>query len=178
MSVNQHQLPCPKCDNAIIVTTRQAGQAVTCSECNETSVAPSLGALKRLPAVGGVSKPEQGGASTRSGAGNALFVFGLLLATLGILGGGGLYYYGNQQIVDYNVDGAMDRLEPYVDELTGSQIAVLFDQMNVDRGLGEWEEQPHVAQTKQAYILIYFSYALMAVGGVGLMLMVLGLSKK
>ncbi|MEL7499348.1 MAG: hypothetical protein AAFN77_17200 [Planctomycetota bacterium] len=174
MSANLFNLPCPECGQFIEVSPRQSGQSVVCPHCNATTEAPRLGVMKQLDPVG---KPAVNASAGVRPASNGVFVAGLFLLVLGLVAGISLNYYANQLIIDYNVEGGMDRLDPYVDELTPAQVALLFDQMNVDAGLGDWKEQPYVAQTKQGQILKLIAYAFYGLSGIGLIMMLFGLFK-
>lgn len=168
----KYALPCPHCDELIEVETRQAGQQITCDSCQKEAEAPRLGQLKRLAAIEDASElPKE----RKSGG---LFVIGLLLFVLAGIAGGFLIWHANNLIVDYNVMAAMEMLDEYDDTLSTFQLATIFDKMNVDDGLGDWKEQPHVALTRQGHILLYIAYGLLSISGIGLILMVMGLFKK
>lgn len=178
MAIESYEFPCPACQAVFPLTTRQAGQEVECPHCSETVTAPRLGALKQLNPIETV-KPSQPSAKANAGAGNLFFVFGLMALVIGGGCGFGLQKYAEKQlIVDYNVEGAMDRMDPYLDELSPFEVAVLFDRMDVDKGLGEWRELPHVGSTKQGNILLGIAYGLYGLAALGLLLMVIGLARR
>ena len=175
MSAVEYEFQCPHCDQAVGLTTRQAGQEIQCAACQKTFSVPTLGQLKQLPIMGGSDpiKENQQGKQTKPGSRNTIFVAGLLLLVFGVGSAFALQSYArNELIVDYNVEGAMDRMDPYVDELSPFEVAFLFDSMNVEKGLGEWKELPHVASTKQGNILMKIAYGLYAAGGLGLLLLI------
>ena len=168
----KYLLPCPHCDQSIEVGIPQAGQAVNCSACQQQTTAPRLGELRKLPPVGGQLEAAP---KIRNRANSGMFVAGLLLALLGLGGAGGLYYYANTLIVDYNVEGAMDRIdEEVVDKMPPDELVAYYDTMDLNE-LGEWQEQPYVSSTRQGNILVQFSYVLAGIGVLGLVLVGLGL---
>ena len=171
MSTDQYQLPCPQCNQAILVSGRQAGQEVTCSNCSTTTQAPRLGELKKLEML-----VQSGGDRGRKPTqGNRLFALGLLLLTLFGALGGGLHYYAQSIIVDFDVEAALDEMDPLVNQMKPSEVVFVFNQMEVGKGLPPWQEPPHVAATKQGNILKYFSYAFFGIGGIGALIMAIGL---
>lgn len=175
MSKVEYAFTCPHCGEVFGITARQAGQEIVCPHCGEACTAPRLGQLKQLPVLSGSKadktpyNPKVSGNKTR----NSLFVAGMLLLVLGCGSGYALQQYAQSQlIVDYNVEGAMDRADPYVDELTPFEVAFLFDSMNVDAGLGEWRELSYVSSTKQGNILLKVAYGLYGIGGLGLIMLI------
>lgn len=171
MSTDQYQLPCPQCNQNILVSARQAGQEVTCSSCSTTTQTPRLGELKKLEVL-----VQSGGNQGRKPTqGNHLFALGLLLLTLFGALGGGLHYYAQSIIVDFDVEKSLDEMDPLVDQLKPSEVVFVFNQMNVGQGLPPWQEPAHVAATKQGNILKYFSYAFFGLSGLGAVLMAWGL---
>ena len=173
MSV-KFSLPCPDCSQTIEVGIPQAGQEVTCDGCGQSTTAPRLGELKKLPPADNDSSPASGAAVNRSKS--SLFVAGILLAILGLAGGGGIYYYGSTLIVDFNVEKGLDRQDrELVDKLQPDELVAYFDALPIKDGLGEWKEQPHVSATKQGNILIQFAYVMFGIGAIGLVLIFLGI---
>lgn len=170
---DKYALSCSQCSATLEVETRQAGQPVNCPQCGQSQEAPRLGALRQLPLISS-DTPE----APTSSRGSGMFVAAILLLILGLGGGGGLYLYGKSKLVDYNVDGAMDRIDEEVDALAPTQIVLLFEQMNVDAGLGDWQEQPHVAQSREGRILMGLAIPVGLLGLVGLGLMVFSLRRR
>lgn len=163
-------LACPACQHANEVTTTQAGQEIACKVCQAAVQAPRLGELKKLP-VASDQVPESF-EKTRRGGG--LFVFGLMLFLLGAGGGAGLYYYGFQKLVPYDVQQYVEDTSEKIDELGINDLVGVYSELPVEQGLGQWRERSYVSSNKQGQILIQISYGLMGIGVVGLIMMLVG----
>ena len=94
------------------------------------------------------------------------------------IAGGTLLWHANNLIVDFDVIETMDKIDEFDETLSTFELATIFDKMNVDRGLGEWKEQPHVALTRQGNILRLIAFGIFGISGLGLLLMLVGLFKK
>jgi ribosomal protein S27E len=164
-------LTCPDCQHANEVTTTQAGQEIACTQCQAAMQAPRLGELKQLPVASDQALPDV--AKTNKGGG--LFVFGLLLFLLGAGGGTGLYFYGAQKLVPYDVQQYIEDTSETIDELGINDLVGIYSELPVDQGLGQWRERSYVSSNKQGEILIQISYGLMGIGVVGLIMMLIGI---
>jgi hypothetical protein len=130
-----------------------------------------LGELKQLSLVSSAKSPIH--RETKKGGG--LFVAGLLLFLICGIGGGGLWYYGYQKLVPYDVEEFIEDTSQQIDELGINDLVGVYSEMPVDKGLGPWRERTYVSSDKQGKILIQISYGLMAVGAIGLLMVLAGL---
>jgi hypothetical protein len=88
-------LPCPHCDQKVLVAISQAGTEVTCQGCQQSIRVPKLGELKKIAA----DEAQQSGASdVSSTAGTTAadqtgrrIIFGGLLAICGVAAVAGLF---------------------------------------------------------------------------------------
>ena len=170
----KYVLACPDCGQPIEIAVTQAGQELSCTACGHSTTAPRLGELKRLSVVedSGTQKPSK----SRSNSG--LFVAGLLLALIGLGGGAGLFAYGQSKISDFDLEKSIEQQNQEIDEFKDHLVVLYYDSLPIDKGLGEWREQPHISSTRQGKILTGISYGLMGLGVVGLVLMILGLRRR
>lgn len=166
----RYLFPCQNCDHVFELVSKQAGQDLKCPNCQATSSAPKLGSLRQLSVVGEDELAPSSAAN--GGAKNSLFVFGLALAILFGAAGIGLYQYANSLITEINIDQKMEDMDKWLDGIPPSDVVAMFEAMQVDKGLGDWQEQPYVGDTRQGTILKNFSYGLMGLAGVGLLLVI------
>nr|WP_271878599.1 hypothetical protein [Rubripirellula sp.] len=68
-----HLLPCSNCQNLLPVTPSQAGDEVTCSECQAEVSIPKLGVLRQLPLAEDPSEADS--AKHKQGEGGVSVVF-------------------------------------------------------------------------------------------------------
>lgn len=166
----RYLFPCENCQYSFELVARQAGQNLECPKCKQEMEAPVLGKMRQLELVGDSeakpSRPESG-----RGLKNYLFVCGLATAILAGAAGGWLYHYSTAMIFDYDVSEIMDEYDIWVDGLSPAQVVDEYENSNVDQGLGDWQELPATSSTKQGRILQGFSYGLMALAGVGLLVL-------
>ncbi len=159
--------PCPHCDHQVELQTAQAGQDIECPSCQQKLEAPKLGVMRQLPIVGGDAPKSKSG---NSGLKRFLFAGGLALAVLLGASGWAIYQYGSRMIIDVNWDEAIGMMEADHENLTGSELLIEFNKMDVSRGIGEWEEQELTKNRTQGIYLRYFSFALMGGAGIGLLM--------
>jgi hypothetical protein len=166
----RYQFPCENCDHVFELVSRQAGQELKCPECEATSSAPKLGELRQLETIG--SDDSLPASKSRGGAKNILFASGLALAILAGAAGIGLYQYANSMITEFDIDKTMQSVDEWFDAAPPSDVVAAFEGMQVDQGLGDWQEQPIVGDNRQGAILRNVSYGLLGLAGVGLLLMI------
>jgi hypothetical protein len=166
----RYLFPCQNCDHVFELVSKQAGQDLKCPKCEATSSAPKLGSLRQLSVVG-EEEPVPASAAN-AGAKNSLFVFGLALTILFGAAGIGLYQYADKMITEIDIDQKMEQVDDWLDGLPPSDVVAMFEAMQVDKGLGDWQEQPYVGDTRQGTILKNFSYGLMGLAGVGVLLVI------
>jgi len=80
--MSHHQLICPACGGDIVIEPRQAGQEVSCPECKEATVAPTMRDIRMLPTVTveDTSRKKKGNQWSRGRS--FVFVGGILLALI------------------------------------------------------------------------------------------------
>jgi hypothetical protein len=152
------------------LVAKQAGQELKCPQCETSCPAPKLGSLRQLETIGGAEPSSQEAAS--GGARNGLFVAGLALAIFAGAAGVGLFQYGSSMIVKFDVVQEIDSFDEWMDDRPPAEVVAVYEAMDVERGLGDWVEQPHVGSTRQGRILQFASYGLMGLAGVGLSLVI------
>ena len=172
---SQYSLSCPKCQHSNAITTTQAGQDLECASCKDTIQAPRLGELKQLPQI---DTPEDT-SKKKSSRGGKLFVLGMIMLIFGGGGGAGLFYYASTKLFDYNtkVEEAVVQMDTVIDELSVVDATMLYEEMPLEGGLPAWQEQPYVSSNKQGIILRYFSFGLLTIGGIGLLVAIAGFFK-
>ena len=168
----RYLFPCPSCEHQIELVTKQAGQDLTCSQCNSAIEAPKLGILRNLELVGGQTK-SSGASGSRTE--NWLFVGGLALAILAGAAGAFVYNYGSGMRSDFDLDSRLVEFDRWADELTTFEVVATFERMQVDKGLGDWQELEETKSDNQGKILQTFSYGLMGLAGAGVLMLVTSL---
>jgi DNA-directed RNA polymerase subunit RPC12/RpoP len=165
----RYLFPCPECEQEFELETKQAGQDLTCQNCNATFVAPKLGEIRKLPIVGGAAASRKT-FGTKSGS-NFLSTAGLALALLGALAGGGLYYYASTLKQEYSVDEELASFGEWIDELQPEQVIEYYTRIEIEEGLGEWRELGINRYNRQSDILRNISYGIFGVGGIGVLML-------
>ena len=168
------QFPCPHCESKFELVTKQAGQTLTCQQCNKTCEAPKLGTLRNLEPVGGAA-PTASSDSSWGGRKSLLFVFGLGLAILAGTAGYFLYQNASSRYTEFDLEKGLAQLDSDIDGFTPAMVMRKYQSLRVEDGLGDWVEQPRVGENKQAEILMNFSYGLFGLAGIGLLLLIIGL---
>ena len=163
--------PCPNCDAKFELVTKQAGQSLTCPSCDNKTEAPKLGLLRQLETVGEAPASSNRRAQTGAASGswkNLLFVCGLGLAILAGTAGYFLYKHAQSRTVQLDIEKAIKSVEDEVDQASPARLMQMYESLGVEKGLGDWVEQPYVGENKQAQILKNIAYGLFAVAGIGL----------
>ena len=75
-------------------------------------------------------------------------------------------------IYEFDINEIVDDFDRWMDEQSPSNVVAMYETMNLEAGLGEWEEQPHVANNRQGFILRNISYGFMGLSGVGLLMLI------
>lgn len=167
----RYKLPCPSCDHVFELVTKQAGQELTCPSCKAVHTAPKLGTLRQLETVG-TAGTEKSANPNLGRTKNSLFVAGLAIALIAGAAAFGLFRYGQSMLVEYDVDAIADSFDSWMDERKPSEVVGVLQQLQLEEGLGDWNEQPHVASNRQGTILVNTSYGLMGLSGMGLVLLI------
>lgn len=166
----RYLFPCGNCDHVFELVAKQAGQDLKCPDCAVVSSAPKLGSLRQLETTGD-SDPTSG-RSANGGAKNGLFVVGLALAIFAGAAAVGLYQYGGSMINEFDIHQVVDNFDQWMDDRSPAEVVAVYEGLNIDEGLGDWEEQPHVGNNRQGKILQNVSYGLMGLSGIGVLLLV------
>lgn len=166
----RYLFPCPECDHQLEVTPRQAGQDLTCPQCSHSIEAPKLGKMKQLEVLGAT----QNRAVSKSGGSlrNMLFVVGLLIAIVGGAGGYFVYQYADSLIFEIDYEEEEEKFNAEVDMLTPGQVVALYDEMNIEAGLGEWYEPNFVRYNIEGGHLKKFAYGLFGLAGLGVVCLI------
>ena len=169
----RYLFPCSNCQYKFELESKQAGQDLVCPSCEATVLAPKLGTLKQLEPVDSLSDSEHRSNQTKDSNSrslrNLLFVSGLALAVLAGAAGLALYQFAQSKVVEFDVEGRLAEFETSIDELPPTVVLQTYVGMNVDKGLPEWVEAPHVGSNKQAVILKNFAYGLFGLSLLGLL---------
>jgi hypothetical protein len=175
--------PCPHCNQPTELSTVQAGQELNCAQCDGPITAPKLGELKKLPptdaaATSGADNtlsarnsdhPNRAGDSQLK---RTLFASGLAIALIAGILGTALYYYAtNYLIADVDWDGHFATINQQIDEMSPAQLLASWNQMEPEKGLGEWKEQPLLRYRVQGEYLQTIAYGLWGLAIAGLLTM-------
>ena len=137
MASNLYLLPCAKCQHSLEVQTRQAGQALSCPQCDHSFDAPRLGEFKRLQRASNGDSPQLSGGST-SMLKRWLFTLGLAMAVLLGAAGFGIYQFAGSIQQEIDADGALELFQSDIDGFSDAevyQVATIYD---VDETIGEY----------------------------------------
>ena len=164
----RYLLPCIRCENQLEVVPKQAGQELECPKCQQRVEAPKLGKMKLLETVSETATAKKTSASGGS-LRNLLFVIGLLLAIVCGASGYFVNQYAESLIYDVDFEAVEKQFDEDVDGLTAGQLVELYEQMNIEKGLGEWYEPNFVRYNTQGGYLKTFAYGLLGLSGLGVL---------
>jgi len=167
----QYLFPCDNCNHQLIVVPRQAGQNLTCPQCQHFVEAPKLGEMKQLEMVGG-TEPVNRPAASSGGLRNLLFVVGLAMAIICGATGYLVNRYASALIFEIDYDQEQKEFEEEVDHLNSAQVVALYEAMQIEKGLGEWYEPNYVRYNTQGAILRKISYGVFGLAGLGLLMLI------
>jgi hypothetical protein len=142
-----------------------AGQELTCANCGRVLEVPQLKILKQL-AVDDTATVPVSRKSSVNPLSNFLFVTGLVLLVLGLVGAIGLYRYAAGMIVDFSA--AKDQIDVQASSLNAGGVLREWYLAETKRELPEWREHPLIRYGKQGVILQKIAYGFAAVAVVGL----------
>lgn len=164
----QYLLPCPECAQPIPVTPQLAGGHLDCPACGHNLEVPTLGALRRLESVGEeTAAVDQAG--DRNRAKGLLFSLGLILTVIFGIGAAVLYFMGGQREIDTSF--RQEQIESQLAAIDTAPPADLYAAwVERPKELGEWREDPAASINRESDVLKVFSYILMAVAALGLVL--------
>ncbi len=172
----RYLFPCTDCEFKFELVSRQAGQELVCPDCGNATQAPKLGTLKKLELAESASEVSDFRAnrqnSNTGGWKNILFVSGLALAIIAGVAGFSLYRFAQSKIVEFDVEREIEKFEEWIDENPPTSVLGTYVQMEVGKGLPEWQELPHIGENKQAAILKKFAYGLFGLSGLGLLTLI------
>lgn len=130
---DRFSLNCPRCAASNEVDMRQAGETLSCAQCQHAIEIPTLRGLRLLNPVATRTSASR----SPTGAGQFLvsrttFALGLVLLFIGLAAGGGLWYSASQL-----------ETEPSQAEIeqTNAQIFENIDRSNVTQFWKTWHEQ-------------------------------------
>lgn len=170
----RYLLPCSNCDHQFEVVATQAGQDLECPKCNTQQEAPKLGQIKQLPTTG------DSGSADKSKKGNSILTtLGLLIALVCGGAGGFLYWYGSDMVTDeFNMEEQIEFMNESIDKFSPAEVLRQYTSINADEGLGDWQETTVMRYNNQGYIIKNFSYGIMGLAVVGLLMMIWGFFSK
>lgn len=171
----QALVPCPKCQSAVPVEFRHAGQDRTCPSCQHVFAAPKLRELKQFVPADAAPAPSPV-ASGNTPLKNWLFVIGLATA-LAAAAAAYLVHEQSKTIVfdDANTKTYSLEVEKNVDDLSPSQLWDDWDTIIDSRVLPAWELMGFQDAKKYASNLKLASRILTGVSLAGVVLLVLSL---
>lgn len=165
--------PCPSCDHRFEIETRAAGRQLSCPICQAEVEAPKMGDIRKLELVE-TDQPASG--SGRKPAGRAksvLFSIGLATMVIFAASGVGLYYYSTTIEIPVDFDRGMEFQNSQLDGMNAADLWDFYYENLKDAPLGDWQEHEVTKGNLQSGILKKFSYGLLGIGALGL-LMLLG----
>ena len=174
MASNLYLLPCAKCQHPLEVQTRQAGQSLTCPQCNHSFDAPRLGEFKRLQHASNGASPQlgSGGQGSTSILKRWLFTLGLAMAVLLGAAGFGVYQFAGSIQQEIDADGALEQLAKDIDGFSDAEVYQVATTYDVDESIGEYFQPDRVKSNKQGEILEYVAFGLMGLAAIGLLMLV------
>ncbi len=130
---DRFSLPCPRCTASNEVETRQAGETISCAQCQQAIEIPTLRGLRLLHpiAIGTTARRPSAGAGQFL-VSRVTFALGLVLLIVGLAGGGGLWYSAAQLETEPS--------QSEIDQLN-AEIFASIDQSNVTEFWNTWHEQ-------------------------------------
>lgn len=123
--------------------------------------------IRALPPADGATTTTNGTSATA----RFLFSGGLLVAVLGTILGLALSSYADSLATELKVEEKIQFGSAYVDTMTPGRLWETWDMM-ASKGLPDWQETQDVRYNKQAGYLKAISYALIGLGGVGLLCLI------
>lgn len=157
---------CPNCQSPIELQVVQAGQDIGCQACGQSVMAPQLREIKKLPAVGADPEPTQPSPLKRTLVGIGL-ILTILMGSLGTA----LYYYASGMIVEVDWEQQYARWDEHVDQMTPAELLFTWNSLDVDSGLGPWQEQALSHYRIQGQILHKIAYGLWGLATLGILLL-------
>ena len=166
----QYLFTCPSCQATNGLSPKQAGQELTCTDCNEGFQAPKLGDIRKLPVrdEGSSKKAKEKSYSPLQGW---LFSGGLTLAMVAGIAGWFLNDYASSLSTDVDIPAEVQRFNDLLDKQPPAEVYRLSRVSEDDIAL-EYEEPMYKSFNKQSEILTYIAYGLYALCGIGLLMMI------
>lgn len=172
-------LPCPACEHPFELTARQAGQPLNCSQCEHAFEAPKLGTLKQLPVSGEGSADPAASKKESTGWKKYVFASGLIIAVVAGIAGAALYWYSQSLFTPTDVEGHISQvIEKDLDQFSPAQLWDLWKRQDLEGGLGEWFEPEYMGDNIQSNILKNFSYGLLGLAGLGVLILLSSFAMK
>jgi len=171
MAANLYLLPCAQCQHPLELQSRQAGQAVQCTECEHSFVAPRLGEFKHLEQVASTGS-GQATAAPSSMLKRSLFTLGLAIAVLFGAGGVGVYQFASSIQQEIDAEGAMANIETRIEGMSVAEVYQVAASYDAEDTIGEYFQPGAVKSNKQGEILEYVAYGLLGLAAAGLLMLI------
>jgi hypothetical protein len=150
------------------VATTQAGQEMTCAECQERFEVPQLQVLRQLDTEESWTKPDP--LRRTSGRREVLFVIGLVTMLLGMGTGYELNRHSNSLMIEF--ESPETQVEEQANALSPAQVLGQWVAIENSADLPEWQEHPMIGNLKQGRILKNISFGLWGIGGLGFLMII------
>lgn len=172
-------LPCDGCEHQFQLTTSQAGQPQGCPQCGATIDAPKLGTLKQLPtSVHSEAAASQGEVGWK----RYVFAMGLMTAVAAGIAGGALYWYSQSLFTPVDVESHIEMVQQDIDQFSPAELWYNWHhptvQQQLEDGLGEWFEPEYMGKNIQSNHLKNFSYGLLGLAGLGVLMLLSSFAMK
>lgn len=165
---------CPECHSTIELSTTQAGQDISCSNCSTVVTAPKLGIIKSLPSLNDSSSSKsKSGRASNSGSSikSWLFAGGLLLAVLAGIGGAAAQYRANQFHVEVDIEKIIAEEHDLLDKAPPVEIFAIAASSCDESFTLEYSEVPYRTLNIKGGIIQKVAWACFGVAGAGLLML-------
>ena len=149
-----------------------------CPQCDAAIDAPKLGTLKQLPTL------EDAATTTTATSGQAgswkrpVFAIGLLTAVVAGIAGAALYWYSQSLFTPVDIEGHIELVQQELDKCSPGELWQIWHQQTDLDGLGEWAEPKYMGQNIQSNHLKNFSYGLLGLAGIGVLMLLSSFAMK
>jgi hypothetical protein len=167
-------VPCPQCGHSSAVELRQAGQKITCRQCQHCFELPTMGTLRRMlePTEGPrVAAPTSTSDPARRPQ-RVMFVLGMALFFLFAAAGAGMFVWASNfatELPQAEIDKLNQATFAQIDQADLSQFWEFWTEEVIAYPIGEWVESGLVANRKAARLRRNIGIGLFGLAGAGLL---------